>query len=107
MELDPIQVHVITGVVLPVLVGLLVKSNFPSKVKVIVTFVASGFVTLLLNAVNDSGVAVLSWDLVTYWLIQTVIAVSMYLGVYREFGLNDSLPTIPLGLDGIASPGAE
>lgn len=79
----PFAVATITGVLLPLLVGLVTKAQAPARVKVVANLVASALAGLLLNALNDAGVAVLSVEGVATWLQQTVISVATYLGVWK------------------------
>lgn len=86
MSLSPLTVATLTGVLLPVLVGLVTRVTAPARVKVIANIVLSGAAALVLNAVNEQGYAVLSEDMVAVFVQQTVIAVAAYLGVYKPLG---------------------
>lgn len=93
MNIEPMYVHVIVGVLLPILVGLVTKAEAPAKVKIVVNMVLSAAGALVVNSVNDLGVAVISWEMFAAWLMQTVVAVASYVGVYK-----------PLDFDAKAAP---
>jgi hypothetical protein len=102
--LDPTVVATITGVLLPLLVGLVTKAAAPPKVKAIVNIVASAAAALLLNALNANGYAVVSGPMLATWLQQTVIAVAAYLGVWKPLDATSRLlPARGLG----TAPAAE
>ena len=96
--LDPIVLSTITGVLLPLLVGLVTKAAAPPKVKAIVNIVASAVAALLLNAANADGYAVVSAQALAAFLQQTVIAVAAYLGIWKPLDTNAHLmPEIGVG----------
>lgn len=81
--LSPTVLTTITGVLLPLLVGLVTKSAASSRTKTLANIVVSAVACLLLNAANESGYAVVSGAMLAAWLQQTAISVATYLGVWK------------------------
>jgi hypothetical protein len=94
INLSPSLVATITGVLIPIVAALFLRSNFPEKVKVVVSLVLNAIFALLTNALNDHGYAVLSWEMLGTYLQQVVIATAAYLGFYKPFNINDRTPTL-------------
>jgi hypothetical protein len=91
--------YIIVGVFVPLAVGLLTKLHAPAGVKVAVNLVLTAVVTLIVNAyVVDTGVAVISDEMLSQWIITTVISIATYYGVYKPLAVPGKLaPTIGLG----------
>lgn len=89
LKLDPAYVTLITGLLLPVLVGLITKAQASKRVKVVANMVLSAVAALILNSVNSEGMAVLSGDMVLTWAVQTAVSIASYITVYKPLNLND------------------
>lgn len=83
VTLSPAALSAITGLVLPLLVGLVTKSGASARVKVATHLVVGAAAALLLNAVNAEGYASVSWDMLGAWAQQTAIGIATYLGVLK------------------------
>lgn len=93
---NPLTVQVITSVILPVVLGLVMRATWPTRIKTVVGMVASAAGSLILNAVNESGFAVVSQEMLVTAVVGLVIQVSTYLGIYQNFEVNDNLPNAPV-----------
>jgi hypothetical protein len=82
-------VNILIGVLLPLLLGVLVKPGNPEWVKVIGGIVVAGAATLITEAIRDDGTAVLSWDMFLTFVTVYVPQILAYLGVYKPLG-NDT-----------------
>jgi hypothetical protein len=89
-------VTILTGLIVPLAVGLLMRPENPPWVKATVAVAVSELGNLIQNAVQSDGVAVISQAHAT--------AIGTYLGIYnpltaRSGGLNATLPSVapPIG----------
>ena len=83
VTLSPHWVSFIITLLLPLAVALVTKVNAPPRVKAVVLLVLTALNVLITNAVIDTGQAVFSRETLVQWLMSTLIAVFMYLGVYQ------------------------
>lgn len=100
LNISPMAVAVITGPLVPFVVGLLVKFNASSKVKTVVNTIASLAVAFVANAVlPETGVAVVSWEGLANFVITAVISAQSYDSFWKPVtALNERLaPTKGLG----------
>jgi hypothetical protein len=100
LNISPMVVAIITGPLVPFLVGLFTKSDAPARTKTIVNTVASLAVAFVANAVlPETGVAVVSWAGFANFVITAVISTTSYNGFWKPVaGLNDKLaPTKGVG----------
>lgn len=93
LNLSPVMVAVITGPIVPFLVGLLTKSSASSKVKTIVNTVTSLVVSAVATAViPETGVAVLSWDSVATFVVTALVSASSYDSFWKPvFAIDEKL----------------
>ena len=100
LNISPMVVAIITGPVVPFLVGLLVKSSATAKTKTVVNTVASLAVAAVANAViPETGVAVLSWAGLANFVVTAVVSATAYDSFWKPVAsLNDRLaPTKGVG----------
>jgi hypothetical protein len=97
-------VTILTGLIVPLAVGLLMRPENPPWVKATVAVAVSELGNLIQNAVQSDGVAVISQAHALQWAIVTATAIGTYLGIYnphtaRSGGLNATLPSVapPIG----------
>jgi hypothetical protein len=94
IELDPQAVSILTGVILPIIVGLFVRSQYSDKSKALITAIVSAVAALIANALNENGVAVITWDALALFGQQLAVTLSLYGGFFKRFNINAKLPTI-------------
>lgn len=100
VEISPTVVAVITGPLVPFLVGLFVKSGASTKVKRIVNLVASLAVAVVAGAVvPETGAAVISWQSLANIIVTLVVSAQSYEQVWKPlFDVNSKLlPTKGFG----------
>ena len=59
------------------------NSTWSAKLKANVGIVAAAVVTLLTNAINDTGVAFLSWEMLEVFFLGLAIQLATYNGYYK------------------------
>jgi hypothetical protein len=89
IELTPIAVTVLSGLVIPVLVGLVTKSTARPQVKQVLTVLLSGVAALVATTTLDDGSAVFSLETLLLATVSWLVAIASYLGVYKPLNLND------------------
>jgi hypothetical protein len=100
LNIPPMVVAIITGPLVPFLVGLVVKATASAKVKAVVNTAASLLVALVANAVvPETGVAVISWAGLANFLVTFVLSAQSYEQFWKPVtGINGKLaPTKGLG----------
>lgn len=101
---SPYVTQFIITLLLPVLVALATKASADERVKAVVLLLLTAITQLVTSAVTDTGTAVISSDTFMSWILSTLIAVAMYVGVYKPaIKLNEKklvLPTKGLGGSG-------
>lgn len=73
-------VTLLTGAIVPLVVGLLTREDNPAWVKLGLAVAVTGVANLFLQAIQDDGTAVLSQE----WLVQAVIIFATALGTYAR-----------------------
>ena len=94
IELDPQAVSALTGVILPIIIGLFVRAQYSDKTKALITAIVSAFAALIANAINEKGIAVLTWDAIAMFVQQLAVTLAIYGGFFKRFHINSVLPTI-------------
>lgn len=84
-------VSVIVGLVLPLVVGLLVKYNASKGVKVVVGILVSGVAAVLQQAIANGGDAVLTTETLRVFALTYGVQVLTYLGIYGPLDTNAKL----------------
>ncbi len=98
VELAPIVVTMLSGLVIPVLVGLVTKSAARPPVKQVATILLSGVAALVASSTMIDGSAVFSVETALLAGMAWLMSVASYLGVYQPLDLNDRmLPGSGLG----------
>lgn len=97
-------VTILTGLVVPIAVGLAMRPENPPWIKATVAVAFSELGNLIQNAIQDDGVAVISQAHALQWAVITATAIGTYIGIYnpltaRSGGLNATLPDVapPIG----------
>ena len=89
---------IITGVLLPFVVGLITKASASDRFQAIVGIVVAAVGAIVVRATTVDGAAVLDQALVLDVFLVYAPQLLMYLGVYRKFEINAKLaPTKGLG----------
>lgn len=95
MELNPFTVQIIISAVLPFLLGFVMKSRWPDKLKSNIGIVIAAVATLVTNAVNETGVAFLSWEMLQLFILGLAIQLATYNGFYKpSVRVNETLPSV-------------
>ena len=95
ITLEPIMVQTIVSAIIPVFLGFIMKTSWSSKLKSNIGIVAAAVVTLVTNAVNETGVAFLSWEMLQVFFVGLAIQLATYNGFYRPaLDPNEKLPTL-------------
>jgi hypothetical protein len=91
LTLSDTGVRLIIGLVLPIVLGLIVKASNPEWVKVIGGIVVAAIAALITDNLQDNGTAVLSWDMFVGAVLIYVPQVVSYLGIWKPLDLNNRL----------------
>lgn len=101
-------VLIITGVVMPFIVGLVTRYTASGFLKGIVNLVLSGLAALIVKGTVDNGDFVLDQALLVDWFLVFAPSLLMYLGVYGQVDINRRLaPTTGIGGVAGSHPGGE
>jgi len=99
--LSPQLVAFLTTLLIPVIVAAVSKSGLADRWRAVITLVLAAAHTLIVDAIDPSGAAILSGAMFQQWMLATAIAVFSYVGLWKPFtngALNDRiLPTIGFG----------
>lgn len=79
-------VNIIIGVLLPILLGALLKEGNPQWVKTIGGIVVAGVAAIITEAIRDDGTAVLSWDMFLTFATVYLPQIVSYLGFWQPLG---------------------
>lgn len=90
-------VQVIIALLIPLAVGLLTKYSFPSWLKGVLTIILNGLNALITTAITTDGSAVITQTVLLAWVMNTLISIAIYSGVYKPAGLTSSSPSGKLG----------
>lgn len=100
IELDPFTVQMIISAFIPIVLGFVMKTSWSSQLKSNVSIVAAAAITLITNAVNDAGVAFISWDMLQLFVVGLAIQLATYNGFYKQaIEINRVLPSVVPGHD--------
>jgi hypothetical protein len=98
IALTPIVVTMLSGLIIPIAVGIVTKSAAAPQVKQVVTIVLAGVAALITSSTLADGSAVFSLETLLLAGFTWLVAIASYLGVYRPLNLNDhTLPNSGLG----------
>lgn len=98
VTLAPIVVALLSGLIIPVLVGIVTKSGASAQLKQAVTIVLAGVAALITSSTLADGSAVFSLETLLLAVMSWLVAIASYLGVYRPQNLNDrTAPNFGLG----------
>ena len=86
----------ITGLVIPLVTGLLTKFTLPSWVKGIITIVLNAVAAMVVTATQADGTAVISNATLLSAVYGVVVSVVSYVSVYKPAGLPSSAPDATL-----------
>lgn len=89
ISLAPIVVTMLSGLVIPIIVGFVTKSAAGPQVKQVATILLAGIAALLTSSTLADGSAVFSLETLLLAVMAWLIAIASYLGVYKPFNLND------------------
>lgn len=91
LTLSDTGVRLLIGLVLPVVLGLIVKVTNPEWVKVIGGIVVAAIAAVITENIQDNGTAVLSWDMFVGAVLIYVPQIVSYLGIWKPLDLNNRL----------------
>lgn len=98
LTISEVGVSVVTGMVLPVVYGFLVRPSNPPFVKVVGGIIVAASASLVLNAVQADGTAVVSWQQVVDVALVYVPQLAAYLGVWKPLDVNERTgPGVAIG----------
>jgi ABC-type thiamin/hydroxymethylpyrimidine transport system permease subunit len=91
-------VAIITGVLLPFVVGLVTKYSSSARLKAIVNVVCAGIAAFIVRGTVDNGDFVFDQAWLLEWVGTFLVSIATYLGVYGHWDINAKLaPTVGLG----------
>lgn len=91
ITLTPVVVSLLTGTVIPVLVGAVTKSGASRRLKQAVTLVLSGIAALIFAGVTGDGSSVFTLETVAYAAMSWASSIAIYNDVYKRLDLNEKL----------------
>lgn len=98
ITLAPLVVTMLSGLVIPLIVGLVTKSGASAQLKQVVTILLAGIAALITSSTLADGSAVFSLETLLLAGMAWLVSITSYLGVYRPLNLNDhTLPDRGLG----------
>lgn len=71
----------------PIILGVILKQSASTNVKVLANIIATAVIALVANINGADGV--LSVDMFQDWGESLIISIAMYLGVFKELGVNN------------------
>lgn len=89
ITLTPIVVSMLSGLVIPIIVGFVTKSGAAPQIKQVATILLAGVAALITSSTLVDGSAVFSIETLLLAAMAWLIAIASYLGVYKPFNLND------------------
>lgn len=84
------------SLVVPLVVGLVLKATASSRLKVLAQLVINAAGALIGSAVILDGVATFSKPTLTLWAITTVGTIATHYGVWKPIGVTGAEPTVPV-----------
>jgi hypothetical protein len=98
ITLTPIVVTLLTGTLIPILVGLVTRSGASPGLKQAITIVLAGAAALIVQSTLADGSAVFSLETLILAAANWLVAIATYAGFFRSLNINDHLaPTRGLG----------
>ena len=91
IEFDAFVVSALLSLVIPVLTGLITKVNAAPAVKQITTIVLAAVASLVATNTVQDGTAIISKETGLLWAMNTAIAITSYLGIYKPHNANAKL----------------
>lgn len=93
-----VGVSLVVGLFLPILYGFFVRPSNPELVKVLGGILVAAAASLILNAVQQDGTAVLSWQQVVDVALVYIPQIAGYLGVWKPLDINERTgPGVAIG----------
>lgn len=84
-------VLVITGVLLPFVVGLVTKYSASQRLKAVVNLIAAGIAAFIVKGTVDNGDFVFDQAWVLDWAATFIVSIGTYLGIYGHWDINAKL----------------
>ena len=91
VTIGPLVVTLLSGTIIPILVGLVTKSSASAGWKQAATVVLAGVAGLIQSSVGVTGASVLSTDTLILAAASWVVAIATYHGVYQAHDINSTL----------------
>jgi hypothetical protein len=91
IEFDAFVVSALLSLIIPVVTGLLTKVTAAPAVKQIITIVLAAVASLISTNTVQDGTAVISKETGLLWAMNTAIAITSYLGIYKPHDANAKL----------------
>lgn len=88
LTVSEVGVSILLGLVLPVLLGFVLKPGAPEAVKVVGGIVIAGAAALIKEAVQADGSAVLSWAMLVQFALIYGPQIAAYAGVWKPLDIN-------------------
>ena len=88
LHVSEVGVSILIGLVLPVLLGFVLRPTAPEPVKVIGGIVIAGIATLIKEAVQADGSAVLSWEMLVQFALIYGPQIAAYVGIWKNLEVN-------------------
>lgn len=88
MHLSPLTVSVLSGVVIPIVVGVVTKLRASAFVKGAISLFLAAVAGLLAQNIIPEGGAVISQDALFFAAVAFATQLAMYLGIYKPLDLN-------------------
>lgn len=89
IRLTPIVVTMLSGLVIPIIVGFVTQSAAGPQVKQVATILLAGVAALIASSTLADGTAVFSVETLLLAAMAWLVAIASYLGVYKPLNLND------------------
>lgn len=87
--IDEVGVSIIVGLLLPLVLGVLVKPTNPPWVKVIGGIVVAAIAALVKENIQDDGTAIISWAMVIETALIYLPQIAAYLGIWKPLADGD------------------
>lgn len=84
---------VIQGLIVPLVVGILVKATANSTFKVLVQIIVNAIGALIGSVVILDGVATISKATILMWAVATIATISTHYGIWKPTGVTGSTPS--------------
>lgn len=98
LTIPEVGVSILVGLFLPIVYGFLVRPSNPELVKVVGGVIIAASASLVVNAIQNDGTAVLSWQQVVDVALVYIPQIAGYLGVWKPLEINERTgPGIAIG----------